>query len=404
MGRGWRAVVHPDDIARLTRRASKARRLHSGFDVDMRVRHQDGTWRWMLNSARPRFSPEGVFMGHVGSVIDINDRKRTEAELALAQHRLTAALDGSDVGVWEFDFVTGKLWLSEGAMGIGGEVEGQPLRNGLIQWQEAVHPDDMALLANAFEEFMAGTITKMECEIRVRGGDGNWIWVINRGTAVESDAEGRPLRVAGTVTDIDERRRAEDRLKWTADHDLLTGLANRGLFRRRLDAALTELKADIAMDRVPPARLAVALLDLDHFKQVNDHFGHATGDAMLVAMAQRLEGFIGATETAARLGGDEFTLILRDFVTDEALKARLDGLSELLRQPIEIDGHDFACGASIGVTLAPEDGLDVASMLKNADKAMYRAKAAGRGVAMMFSTDDKAEAAGAVAGATAAIA
>jgi diguanylate cyclase (GGDEF)-like protein len=183
----------------------------------------------------------------------------------------------------------------------------------------------------------------------------------------------QPLRGGGWVSlheDITERRRQEARITHLARHDPLTGLANRVLFREQLEQSLQHL--------VRGQGFAVLCLDLDHFKAVNDTLGHPIGDALLKQVGQRLLACVRHGDLVARLGGDEFAIIhaaVRDVGRTESLAARI---VETVSAPYELDGHSIDIGTSIGVTLAPRDGADADLLMKNADLALYRAKAAGR--------------------------
>lgn len=178
-----------------------------------------------------------------------------------------------------------------------------------------------------------------------------------------------------------ELRRAMAKLEWSAHHDTLTGLPNRRLFQQRLDEALVVASTQRAQ------RVGVALLDLDNFKQVNDVYGHDAGDALLRHVATVLRDFAGPEDTAARLGGDEFILVLPDCGSDAVFTRRVDDLMERLRQPYVFDGHRLDGRASIGMACSPGQGRDAGTLLKHADIAMYRAKAAGRGLAWRYRHD-----------------
>ncbi|UAJ09670.1 putative bifunctional diguanylate cyclase/phosphodiesterase [Glacieibacterium megasporae] len=176
-----------------------------------------------------------------------------------------------------------------------------------------------------------------------------------------------------------ELRRCVAQLQWSAHHDALTGLGNRVYFHKQLDALLAR-----QIGRDPPARVALALLDLDHFKQVNDAYGHDAGDALLKVVAARLDDFLMPDEMAARLGGDEFVLILPNCGSDFLVERRLAQLIEKLREPYVFEGRQLDVSASIGVACSPRAGRDSKTLLKHADIAMYRAKAAGRSVVWMY--------------------
>jgi diguanylate cyclase (GGDEF)-like protein/PAS domain S-box-containing protein len=183
----------------------------------------------------------------------------------------------------------------------------------------------------------------------------------------------KPLKSGGwvaTIEDITERKRAEERIAHLAHYDALTDLPNRVLFRDKLEQALREIR--------PGERLAVLYIDIDEFKSVNDALGHAIGDELLKTVADRLRGCLGETDVAARLGGDEFAII-QTAVDGRATTTRLvDAIHAAIRQPFECAGHLITTDASIGIATAPEDGVALDQLLRNADLALYGAKGDGR--------------------------
>ena len=181
-----------------------------------------------------------------------------------------------------------------------------------------------------------------------------------------------------TYEDITERRQAEARMAHMAHHDALTDLPNRVLFHEKLAEALAHAR------RGRP--LALLCLDLDQFKAVNDTLGHPIGDALLQAVAQPAAQQVRDTDTVARLGGDEFAVVQAPIDKPTEAADFAERLIAMLDEPFEIDGHQIVIGTSIGIALAPQDGLDADELLKNADLALYRAKADGRGVYRLFDT------------------
>jgi diguanylate cyclase (GGDEF)-like protein len=223
-------------------------------------------------------------------------------------------------------------------------------------------PDQyLEALAAAIE---AGATTSQFVEL----DDGRTIAVVNV-----------PMAGGGWVAtheDITERRRSEMQIAHMARHDALTDLPNRVLLRERLTEALIHVERG--------QRLAVLCLDLDHFKNVNDSLGHLVGDELLRAVAARLRGCVRETDTISRVGGDEFAIIQTDIndATDaERLALRL---SEVIAEPYDLGGHMVVVGTSIGIAVAPVDGIDASELLKNGDMALYGAKADGRGVYRFF--------------------
>ena len=194
------------------------------------------------------------------------------------------------------------------------------------------------------------------------------------------DGDGRIIAVLTTSLDITDRKKAESHLVHLAHHDALTGLPNRALLHDRL-------RREIARARRGDRFFALHLLDLDRFKSVNDALGHHTGDQLLKLVAERLSHAVRETDTVARLGGDEFAVLQTDVTRPEDAFGLSRRIIELLGQPFSIETRELMTSTSIGISIHPTDGLDVDDILKNADIAMYRAKAEGRNTFRMFSAD-----------------
>ena len=180
------------------------------------------------------------------------------------------------------------------------------------------------------------------------------------------------------VRDLRERRSAEEKIRYLAEHDGLTGLPNRNSLQTRLTAAIERVEAS-------GETLSVICIDLDHFKEANDQHGHLAGDALLVETARRLQDSISAPSFAARLGGDEFIVVQVGAGDQPTAAAELSGrLLDALANPVMFEGQDLAMGASLGVSLFPDDGRTAESLMANADMALYRAKEGGRGIYRFF--------------------
>jgi diguanylate cyclase (GGDEF)-like protein/PAS domain S-box-containing protein len=190
-------------------------------------------------------------------------------------------------------------------------------------------------------------------------------------TAVR-DEHGKVEHYVAIFSDITERKRQEALITYQANHDALTGLPNRSLFRDRVEQALAIARRHERQDA------AVMFLDLDRFKLVNDSFGHQVGDLLLKEVALRLRESVRESDTVARLGGDEFTVLLPELAGTDGAQAVAEKILEATRAGYRIAGHELVVTASIGIALYPHDGLDVDALMKNADAAMYRAKAQGR--------------------------
>ncbi|HEY1736367.1 MAG TPA: EAL domain-containing protein, partial [Methylovirgula sp.] len=182
------------------------------------------------------------------------------------------------------------------------------------------------------------------------------------------------------ATDITERKRAEARVAYMAHHDALTSLPNRILLRLRMNDMLTRMQRN-------GSAAAALCIDLDNFKAVNDTLGHPFGDLLLQAVAERLRSLLREHDTVARLGGDEFAILQSDVTQPEQVSALAQRLLKVIGEPFDLEGHQITVGASIGIALAPGDASDPDRLLKNADMALYRAKADGKGTFRFFEAE-----------------
>ena len=201
-------------------------------------------------------------------------------------------------------------------------------------------------------------------ELRLRRRDGTTVWVLENVTLLDGILE-------GTMFDITDRKLAQEQVEYHAYHDALTGLPNRLLFRDRITVALAHAKRN-------GRRSAVMFLDLDQFKLVNDTLGHTVGDRLLQAIGARLISCVRGDDTVARMGGDEFTILLSDLVDRRGAAAVAQKVLDSVQHPIQIDDHELYVTTSVGIAVFPDDGDDAESLLRNADRAMYRAKELGR--------------------------
>lgn len=177
--------------------------------------------------------------------------------------------------------------------------------------------------------------------------------------------------IAITSRDVTEHRRRSDHIHYLANHDHLTGLANRALFHERLNQAILHAQSH-------GQKVAVFLVDIDYFKQINDSLGHADGDILLATVGQRLLSSVRESDTVARLGGDEFVIVLPEFHSINDIEHRAQHIIRNASQPIEIRGRQISLTLSIGISIFPEGGRTVEELLRNADTAMYTVKNTGR--------------------------
>jgi diguanylate cyclase (GGDEF)-like protein/PAS domain S-box-containing protein len=205
-------------------------------------------------------------------------------------------------------------------------------------------------------------------ELRLRRRDGSAVWVLENMTMLSGSEEGV---IQGTIIDITDRKTRQEEIEYQAYHDLVTGLPNRLLFRDRISMAL-------AHARRSTRGVAIMFLDIDDFKMVNDTLGHTVGDRLLQAVALRLVGSVRAEDTVARMGGDEFTVLLSDVTDGRSAATVARKILDTIAKPVLVDGHELNVTTSLGIAIFPGDGFDAETLLKNADRAMYRAKQLGR--------------------------
>src|SRR5688572_2246724 len=214
-------------------------------------------------------------------------------------------------------------------------------------------------------------------ELRLRRRDGAAVWVLENVSLLDGDT------LEGTIIDITDRKHAQEQMEYQAYHDSLTHLPNRLLFRDRITVALAHARRNGRAS-------AVMFLDLDQFKLVNDTLGHTVGDRLLQVIGARLVTCVRAEDTVARMGGDEFTILLVDLHDRRGAVAVAQKVLEAVRHPVLVDEHELYVTTSVGIAIFPDDGADAESLLKNADRAMYRAKELGRDN-FQFSTPAKFE-------------
>ena len=280
------------------------------------------------------------------------------------------ALESAGDGVWDWTLTTGATVLSQRFANMYGYGMDE-LATAIDEIDQLVHPDDIDQLIHTRREHIEGRTPTYANEHRLRCKDGTWKWALTRGMVIERDAEGHPVRMIGTHTDITERKRNEALVWQQANFDALTGLPNRRMLRERLEQDIRKSERD-------GASLALLFIDLDHFKEVNDTLGHDRGDQLLIDAAHRIRGCVRNSDTVARMGGDEFTVVLGTLHHGGLVEQVARDILAALSREFVLDGERAFVSASIGVTLYPDDATRIEDLLKQADQALYAAKDAGR--------------------------
>jgi diguanylate cyclase (GGDEF)-like protein len=310
-------------------------------------------------------------------VRDVTSRKQVEAELLRSQGRLQQAQALARLGSWYYTVQTRQLEWSAGTYQICEVIEGTPVS--IEMFTPMIHTDDLAALRRTQALAFSGLPYQIEYRIHTAT---RMAWVVETAEP-ELDENGRVCGLLGAVQDITERKLTESRIARLAYFDGLTGLPNRESFQDRLQIELSRAERE-------GLRLAILFMDLDGFKTINDTLGHETGDLILREAADRLRKVIRVSDVIsradldhadtqlARLGGDEFTALLSDITDPQDALVVARRIGEQMRSPFMVAERDLRLTASIGIALFPDDGGDVATLLKHADTAMYYAKEQGR--------------------------
>jgi len=335
---------------------------------EFRVLARNGVALPVMVTYTPVYDDDGKQVATIGVSSDISERVQLHEQMEADRRRLADAQASAHLGSFELDLQTGEMTRSDELWRILGR---EPVSTVAVNFDH-VHPDDRDQVKFEFDRVVSGG-GPAELTHRIVRPDDSIRWVLSRTSPFRDDSS---MMLTGTVLDITEQHEAELALAHQATHDLLTGLPNRSLLQDHLRSCLADRGA-----RRP--QVAVAIVDLDQFKNLNDTYGHAVGDQALRAVAERLRSELPTTDEIYRLGGDEFVLVRNEVGTDEGAVEFGDAIARALAQPINMGERAIDLTASIGV--ARSMAADTSeSLLRDADTAMYQAKADGRARVVAF--------------------
>lgn len=337
---------------------------------------------WWQISLNPITDHRGEVVRVLASIVDFTGRHTLEAELRQAasklqesQSRLEWAVVGGEIGVWEWDIKRKQIWMSDpwpAHLKAVLSTEAMPVDD----WMKLIHSDDQAHALATAQQAVNGDIPAYSMEYQVRLLSGEWQWRHVYGTITARNEKGKALRIGGTYQNVTQQKQAQEELRkvtlelqYRASHDGLTKALNRG-------AIIEALESEIDRAHREGTNLTVALLDVDHFKTINDRYGHLIGDQILVAIVERIRTVLRGYDYIGRFGGEEFLVIA-------PARDKIEDLPERIRRVIADTSFDTPIATlhitgSIGVATCGSDLQNAKTLLAAADEALYRAKQRGR--------------------------
>jgi diguanylate cyclase (GGDEF)-like protein/PAS domain S-box-containing protein len=379
-GWGWKKVHHPDHVRRVAENIGSCFRTGESWEDTFPLRDRDGNYRWFLSRAIPIRDSEGRVSRWFGTNTDISDSKVLEEALFVEKERAQITLNSIADAVTCTDVSGNISFLNLVAQKMTGwtneEAAGRPLAEVFRIIDNATRQPACDPMRMAVEQGSPLGIT-VNCVLMSRDG---------AEYAVESSVapiRDRTSRFIGTVIvfhDVSAARALSAQMAHSAQHDVVTSLPNRLLLNDRITQA-------VALARRNQKSVAVIFLDLDHFKNINDSLGHATGDKLLQSVSRRLLASVRKSDTVSRQGGDEFVILLSETTNPEDAATSANKIILSLSGPHSIEGLDLHIDGSIGISVYPGDGEDAETLIKNADTAMYHAKEHGRNNFQFFEAE-----------------
>lgn len=347
-----------------------AEQLKSGPNIGLgyRLRHKDGHSIWVLNKSHLIVEEDGNEYFY-GTLTDITQSQQTQQELRLNLERYQTILEQTESIIFEWNPKTDTAYFSRQWEEILGY---PPLRQDVLANLDTsthFHPENLPDIIQMFHDMKYGDLSYKDMEVRIANVNGRYLWFRLRKTAVR-DETGKLLKMVGILINIDEEKQAQRTLREQAERDLLTKLLNKHTTRKQAETYLLSSQQDL--------KSALLIIDLDHFKQVNDQYGHMFGDAVLSQTAREIRKLFRSQDIIGRIGGDEFMVLMRETNDRALIENRCQRLIDSLHDIFNAQMEKNPLSCSIGIALAPEHGTTYFDLFQHADQALYQTKASGR--------------------------
>ncbi|TFB22941.1 diguanylate cyclase [Filobacillus milosensis] len=353
---------------------AQANGLHACWSIPVISANDElfGTLAFHSKESRKPSEDELEFLKQFGNLAAvIIDKRRSEDELKLANR----VIENSPAVIfrwqakkgWPIDYVSNNVNQF-------GYTPAMFIKDN-IDFSMVIHPNDLPRVEAEVEEYLENHVDQYKQEYRLITADGKVRWIDDR-TTVTRDDYGNLLYIEGVLIDITERKEAEQKVFYLANNDPLTGIPNRRYFKKELEKSIEQLSGK--------DKLAVLYLDCDNFKQINDDLGHDAGDEFLQHLSKRLHNSLRNDDLIARIGGDEFNVLINGIsIEDDVIKVA-ERLIRTSAEPWEVRGKIYHVTLSIGVAIAPDDGIKVDDLIRKADRALYQAKNSGKNKLMWY--------------------
>jgi len=347
-----------------------AQQLSVGDEVELacQLYHSDGRVIWALNKARRMVSEDG---GEYlcGFLTDISRSKEAQDDLRKNLDQLNIILAQTENIIFEWDLLTDAIFFSDTWERIFGYAPiTKEFGKTVADLASHLHPDDVPLLFHHLQILKGGT-SYQAIEARIARADGQYLWCRFRATAIR-DSQGAACKLVGIIINIDAEKRETSALKKQAERDSLTKLLNKQVAAERITQYLNSFPNG--------ANCVLMIIDVDHFKHVNDQYGHMVGDSVLTQCAREIKKLFRPLDIVARVGGDEFLVLMKDISDPELVKARCSQLIVAFRTILQPYMHVHTLSCSIGAAFAPKHGNTYYDLFVAADRALYHAKSLGK--------------------------
>lgn len=394
LDKGYNDAIHPEDLQFAQQQWTHSLATGEYYAVDFRLRRHDGAYRWHISQAWPMFDGDKNIIEWCGTNTDTTGHNISKKELTRVETLLEESQHIAHVGGWELDVITGSLyWTAETyrLYDTSPERFNPTVDAGMHQFL----PESRQSISRALHAAIQGG-KGYDLELETYTLKGRKIDV--RMTCRVTQVNGKTTKLTGIFQDISQHKNAQHKmesankglahansvLKYMTHYDALTRFPNRTLLSDRMQQAM-------AINRRRGDSTAIAILDLDNFKDINDTYGHGDGDRVLMHIAEQIKNTLRDSDTVARIGGDEFVAVLTGLTQPSDCKSLLMRVLDAISKPIVLNGQSIQIFASIGVTTYPQDYVDAEQLLRHADQAMYTAKQAGKNCFHLFDIAKDAE-------------